>query len=143
MDRILSTVGHASSLIQESGGSLSAIHAMEVLKQNVQSIMSHPSEFSNSADEDALDDRDHHKEDIEPDFSFTYEEEADPEVFFVPYVWEVIVCVITASSLEWSRPHIRVSPTMTIACEDEDRTMTTTTSEQDSSSFSKDVSDMV
>lgn len=25
------------------------------------------------------------------DFRFTYEEEADPEIFFVPYLWEVIV----------------------------------------------------
>lgn len=42
------------------------------------------------------------------DFMFTYEEEADPEVFFVPYVWEVIVCVLTASSIEWQKDRIQV-----------------------------------
>ena len=41
------------------------------------------------------------------DFTFTYEEEADPEVFFVPYVWEVIVCVATASSIEWKKDKFR------------------------------------
>lgn len=46
----------------------------------------------------------------EPDFTFTYEEELDPEVFFIPYVWEVIVCVVTAGSIEWSKPRIKVFP---------------------------------
>jgi len=42
------------------------------------------------------------------DFKFTYEEEADPETFFVPYVWEVIVSTVTSSSLEWDRMNIKV-----------------------------------
>ena len=42
------------------------------------------------------------------DFTFTYEEEADPEIFFVPYVWEVIVCAVTAISVEWNKDRIRV-----------------------------------
>mmetsp|Transcript_11501 Transcript_11501/g.14492 ORF Transcript_11501/g.14492 Transcript_11501/m.14492 type:complete len:142 (+) Transcript_11501:1-426(+) len=42
------------------------------------------------------------------DFRFTYEEEADPEIFFVPYVWEVIVSCVTASSLEWNKKRIKV-----------------------------------
>ena len=42
------------------------------------------------------------------DFKFTYEEEADPETFFIPYLWEVIVSTVTASSLEWDRMHIKV-----------------------------------
>ena len=41
------------------------------------------------------------------DFTFNYEEEADPEVFFVPYVWEVIVCVVTSSTIEWKKDDIR------------------------------------
>ena len=44
----------------------------------------------------------------EEDFTFTYEEETDPEVFFVPYVWEVIVCLITSASIEWERSRIKV-----------------------------------
>lgn len=44
------------------------------------------------------------------DFTFTYEEEADPEIFFVPYCWDVIVSTITASSLEWNKREIQVFP---------------------------------
>ncbi|GAX25400.1 hypothetical protein FisN_5Lh500 [Fistulifera solaris] len=39
---------------------------------------------------------------------FTYEEESDPEVFFVPYVWEIIVSVVTSSSIEWDTDKIKV-----------------------------------
>ena len=42
------------------------------------------------------------------DFRFTYEDEADPEIFFVPYLWEVIVSCVTASSLEWNKKRINV-----------------------------------
>ena len=44
----------------------------------------------------------------ENDFTFTYEEEADPEIFFVPYVWEVIVCVMTSATIEWDKSRIKV-----------------------------------
>jgi hypothetical protein len=44
------------------------------------------------------------------EFTFTYEEEADPEVFFVPYIWEIIVCVLTSSTIEWDRNRIQVFP---------------------------------
>lgn len=43
---------------------------------------------------------------------FTYEEEADPEVFFVPYVWDVVVCALTASSIEWQKERIQVFPAL-------------------------------
>jgi len=42
------------------------------------------------------------------DFAFTYEEEAVPEVFFLPYVWEVLVCAITSGSLEWDKAKISI-----------------------------------
>lgn len=42
------------------------------------------------------------------DFRFTYEEEADPEIFFVPYMWEVLVCCVSASTLEWNKREIKV-----------------------------------
>jgi len=41
------------------------------------------------------------------DFRFTYEEEADPEIFFVPYLWEIIVSAVTASTLEWHKKKIK------------------------------------
>lgn len=42
------------------------------------------------------------------DFKFTYEEESDPEIFFIPYVWEVIVSTVTSSSIEWDKIDIKV-----------------------------------
>lgn len=36
----------------------------------------------------------------DPDVKFTYEEEADPELFFVPYIWEVIYRE-TCQELHW------------------------------------------
>eukprot|EP01083_Nonionella_stella_P145105 454063_1 len=46
------------------------------------------------------------------DFKFTYEEEGDPETFFVPYIWDVIVSTVTSNSLEWDRMNIEVFPIM-------------------------------
>ncbi len=43
----------------------------------------------------------------EEEFTFLYEEEADPEVFFVPYLWDIIVCVVTAGSMEWKKDDIK------------------------------------
>jgi len=40
--------------------------------------------------------------------TFSYEEEADPEVFFVPYVWDLIVSVVTAGTMEWKKDDIQV-----------------------------------
>ena len=39
--------------------------------------------------------------------TFSYEEEADPESFFVPYVWDLIVSVVTASTMEWKKDDIQ------------------------------------
>jgi hypothetical protein len=50
----------------------------------------------------------------EDDFTFTYEEEADPEIFFVPYVWEVIVCVMTSATMEWEKSRIKVFPLLEV-----------------------------
>uniref|UniRef100_A0A7S3QAK0 Dymeclin n=2 Tax=Chaetoceros debilis TaxID=122233 RepID=A0A7S3QAK0_9STRA len=46
------------------------------------------------------------------DFKFTYEEEGDPETFFVPYIWDVIVSTVTSNTLEWDRMNIEVFPIM-------------------------------
>jgi hypothetical protein len=54
------------------------------------------------------------------DFRFTYEEENDPEIFFLPYVWEIVVSVVTASSLEWNKSHIKAFALMnSVASEEE------------------------
>jgi len=44
----------------------------------------------------------------EEEFTFLYEEEADPEVFFVPYIWDLIVSVVTAGTMEWKKDDIKV-----------------------------------
>ena len=50
-----------------------------------------------------------HYDDGDDDIAtFSYEEEADPEVFFVPYVWDLIVSVVTASTMEWKKDDIQV-----------------------------------
>ena len=56
----------------------------------------------------------------EDDFTFTYEEEADPEIFFVPYVWEIIVCVMTSATMEWDKSRIQVFPLLDIDDDDDD-----------------------
>jgi hypothetical protein len=43
----------------------------------------------------------------EEEFTFLYEEEADPEVFFVPYIWDLIVCAVTAGAMEWKKDDIK------------------------------------
>merc|ERR1712071_9894 len=137
VDKILSIIQHASSCINDTENTLTVAHAMDILHRSIQTIMSLPSDSDdNSSEGNALDEKSHNSE-LEPDFSFTYEEEADPEVFFVPYVWEVIVCVITASSLEWSRTHIQVSPSM-IVCPEEEETLI----DKKDPSFSNDVTDV-
>jgi hypothetical protein len=45
----------------------------------------------------------HAGSDDSSDFSFTHEDDADPEIFFIPYVWEVVVCVTTVISIEWEK----------------------------------------
>lgn len=42
------------------------------------------------------------------DFRFTYEEEADPEIFFIPYLWDVVVSCVSASTIEWHKKKIKV-----------------------------------
>jgi hypothetical protein len=77
------------------------------------------------------------------DFTFTYEEEADPEIFFVPYVWEVIVCVITSSSIEWNKDRIGVFPLLDEEPIEDDFSTETPVSGNGLPQFARDVSDVV
>jgi hypothetical protein len=91
-DRIESVTLAASSLIQEEGAR-SAPKALKVLEGQIDRLQK-------SAEKKRK------KEQLD-DFTFTYEEEADPEIFFVPYVWETIVCAVTSSTIEWKKDEIR------------------------------------
>jgi hypothetical protein len=93
-DRIQSIIQTAASMIQEEGAR-TAPKALKVLEGKIGRLQKAA----------AAEKKRKHQVD---DFNFTYEEEADPEVFFVPYVWETIVCVVTSSTVEWRKDDIRV-----------------------------------
>ena len=73
------------------------------------------------------------------DFTFTYEEEADPELFFVLYIWEVVSCVVTSSFIEWNKHHVRIYSMNDEYTVDEDSQEGTPASNK----YSKDVGDVV
>jgi len=87
--------------IIRSGSTRSAEDALAILRASVEALKSknqNHEEWSAESDED---------------FAFSYEEESDPEIFFLPYVWEVIVCAISSSILEWDKKNIKVFPLLT------------------------------
>ena len=92
LERVNKIIQLASKLIHDSGDARTAPKALMVLKSNMEKLKK-----ASQPIQDA-------------DFTFTYEEEADPEVFFVPYIWEVVVCVVTASTIEWDTSRIQVFP---------------------------------
>jgi hypothetical protein len=94
--RIQSVITAAAAVIEEHGDARTAAKALKVLSDNMDRIR------------EAVVDR--RKRPENEDFTFTYEEEADPEIFFVPYVWEVIVCVVTSSSVAWDKNQIQIFP---------------------------------
>jgi hypothetical protein len=84
------------------------------------------------------------------DFTFTYEEEEDPEIFFVPYVWEVIVCVMTSASTEWDKSRIQVFPLLNVEDDDDDEADDEVLDDDNNSEmesmiphFARDVTDIV
>jgi len=75
------------------------------------------------------------------DFTFTYEEEADPEIFFAPYVWEVIVCALTSASIEWNKNLIQVFPLLEEEFVEEENEIDAL--ESNIPQFARDVTDIV
>jgi hypothetical protein len=94
--RIQSVITVAAAIIEETGDARTASKALKALSDSMDRIR------------EAVVDR--RKRPENEDFTFTYEEEADPEIFFVPYVWEVIVCVVTSSSITWDKNRIQIFP---------------------------------
>ncbi|KAI2491903.1 hypothetical protein MHU86_22669 [Fragilaria crotonensis] len=92
LGRVNKIVQLAGKLVHDNGDARTAPKALMVLKLNMDKLK----EASEAIQE--------------ADFTFTYEEEADPEVFFVPYIWEVVVCVVTSSTIEWDTSRIQVFP---------------------------------
>mmetsp|Transcript_9312 Transcript_9312/g.27802 ORF Transcript_9312/g.27802 Transcript_9312/m.27802 type:complete len:1080 (-) Transcript_9312:865-4104(-) len=81
------------------------------------------------------------------DFTYSYEEEADPEVFFVPYVWDLIVSAVTASTVEWKKDNIQAFALLDKVNEDEalvaERDTPTPDASLTSAEFSKNADEMV
>ena len=121
----------SSSVIDKGGDTRTAPKALKVLLENVDEIRQVVSEQRKRSEAD--------------DFTFTYEEEADPEIFFVPYVWETIVCVVTSSSVEWNKNRIQVFPLLEEEpVEEQVHVVDDESSEpRDPTRFSTDVSDVV
>lgn len=93
LEHIQSVTQEAAAMIQEEGAR-TASKALNVLVDRIDRLQQ-------------VAEQKRKKEHVD-DISFTYEEEADPEIFFVPYVWETIVDVVTSTSIEWRKEDIRV-----------------------------------
>jgi len=127
-------ISKADSIIRKDHQTRTATEAMEILKQSVHElknirvssqttmslsssgvVMVEPLDSTSAATRDrsnSIDSLSSTCGSEAGDFAFTYEEEVDPEVFFIPYVWDVIVCVATSSCLagvaEWEKDQICV-----------------------------------
>ena len=97
IEPIQRVISRAYEIIR-NGSSRSADEALTLLRDTIQLLRS----FNENNGEGSVD--------SDEDFAFTYEEESDPEIFFLPYVWEVIVCVVSSSILEWDKQSIKIFP---------------------------------
>lgn len=122
MAQLQTVISTAATIVQEHGDARTAPKAMSVLKQSMDRLQKAVSSSEKKQRED---------------FTFTYEEEADPEIFFLPYVWEVIVCVVTAGNMDWATDRIQVFALLD-ELEGEDEAAAAP-----STGFAQDVSDVV
>lgn len=105
VSRIQKVTAAASKVIESDPTARTAVKALHVLSANLETVRNAVVDKRRRSEVD--------------DFTFTYEEEADPEIFFVPYVWEVIVCAVTSTSIEWQKDKIKVFPLLEVE-EEED-----------------------
>ena len=120
-ERIQGVTQKASALIQEEGAR-TAPKALKVLEDKMDELK----EAARMADMKSPSKR--KKQNSSPsddeDFTFSYEEETDPEIFFVPYLWEVIVCVVTSGTMDWKKDDIQVFALLDeVEHDDEDPTL--------------------
>jgi len=115
MSSITSLIKRANMIIEENGDvMISADQTLRILKIHMAELKAYyiPERLVSDADSVVSD-----VSDI-GNLTFTYEEEADPEdeeeadpeVFFLPYVWDVIVGTLTTTTMEWNRKSIEVFP---------------------------------
>ena len=141
----------ATFIIEQDGNARTAPKALKLLGENIQQILAVVKNGnSTKKDQQRIDPLQQQQQ--PEDYTFTYEEEADPEIFFIPYVWEVIVCVITSSTIEWDKNQIRIFPLLDVEeySDDDDDDDNNGTSEDDIDEmqsmipqFARDVTDVV
>jgi hypothetical protein len=166
-------VAQAHAIIREDGNALTAVQAMASLEQNLRRLMrvsrsasgggfntssSDPQQqlrresfqSNNNVNVNANADDSIHSlvtsDYINEEFAFTYEEELDPEAFFIPYIWDVTICACTASLIEWDKPKVLVFPLNINNARQPSSSRTgtgTTRTFDDGTTFSKDVADVV
>jgi len=109
---ISAVISKADSLIQESGEARTAQKAFTLLEQSIDQLKAAALPGHLSRDRSKEISSPSHDTGVEDssDFTFTYEEEVDPEIFFIPYLWEVVVCVVAAGSIDWDANRIQVFP---------------------------------
>ncbi|KAL7492809.1 hypothetical protein ACHAWT_001816 [Skeletonema menzelii] len=105
---ITDLIQRANNIIEKHGTGRSAIEAMQTLKLYSSELKSE-TVGDNRGRTGSADSVTSEATDL-GNLTFTYEEEVDPEVFFVPYLWDVIVGALSISTLEWSREKILVFP---------------------------------
>jgi len=129
LQRIQSVTTEASKIIQDDGAR-SAAKALVVLEANVEDLQKVADDTKSRKERD--------------DIAFTYEEEMDPETFFVPYVWETIVCAVTSGTIEWKKENIQAF-TLLEPFDEESAQIPERNGvpEPDSGQFSDDVGDVV
>ena len=110
---ISNLVATGNKIVKSNGGGLSARKTLKLLEDNLSELRSYSSEG-------ALLRRNSHSDDSSAssvasdasdlgNLTFQYEEEADPEVFFLPYLWDIVVSTLTtSSSMEWRRSSIQI-----------------------------------
>jgi hypothetical protein len=119
VNRIKIVAATASSILVRSNQTYSATKAFQILSDNIGLLRDAVLKEKNSSPrriqkggkkgESEMDINNQ-----EDEFVFCYEEESDPEVFFVPYLWDIIVSAVTASSIEWNKSAIQVFPLLAI-----------------------------
>lgn len=151
VERIRTVIASASDIIQEASAR-TAEKSMEALTKNVNVLKSRMkrngtiSNSSSSSVDSSISDSTMSRME---DFKFTYEEESDPETFFVPYVWEVVVCTVTSGSLEWNRTNIKAFQLMqNVMCDDGQQNVVEqqkqgVVTESSTPGYSQDVGDVV
>lgn len=98
LGRISALVSHAHSLLANDDDALTADKAMNLLKNSILVLQ--------QIDPNSNGDNDN-------DFTYLYEEEDDPEIFFIPYIWDVVSSVVTPGFIEWDKSCINIISTET------------------------------